>query len=61
MTTKITTYLTLPEQVRRMAGMAATRAGVTLSEYVLSLIVEDCRRTGVADLVPPKPEVQVSG
>lgn len=45
------TYLTLPESIRRMAGMASARTGKSLSEYVSELVLIDCRSTGVASLV----------
>ena len=44
-------YLNLPDDVRRMAGMAAAKMGMGLSEYVSDLIVKDCKQNGVADLV----------
>jgi hypothetical protein len=51
MSEKSMTYLTLPEEVRRMAGMAAAREGKSLSGYVAEVVLEHCRRSGVAALV----------
>jgi len=48
---KTQTHLALPDNVRCMAGMAAARDGLTLSDYIANLVVEHCRRIGVADLV----------
>lgn len=54
MTDKKPTYLNLPDDVRRMAGMAAAKMGMGLSEYVAFLITQDCKQNGVADLVAHK-------
>ena len=51
MTEKKTTYLVLTPVVKRMAGMAAAKVGMGLSEYVAFLITNDCKLNGVADLV----------
>ena len=45
------TFVVLPDDVRRMAGMAAARAGLSLSEYVAELIRKDADDTGIARLV----------
>ena len=45
------TYLVLPDRTKRMAQMAAARAGQKLSEYVDSLIIKDCNENGIAALV----------
>lgn len=54
MDTKTPTYLAIPEDVRRMAGMAAARAGQSLSEYIADLIRKDSDETGIATLVKGK-------
>ncbi len=51
MTEKKTTYLVLTPVVKRMAGMAAAKMDMGLSEYVAFLITKDCKLNGVADLV----------
>ena len=51
---KIQTYLNRPDDVRRMAGIAAARMGKSLSEDVANLIIEDCNRSGIAKLVKDK-------
>jgi len=51
MNEKKATYLALSPMVRRMAGMAAARAGMGLSEYVTDLVNRDCKNNGVAALV----------
>ena len=45
------TYLSLPDRTRRMAKMAAVRFGMSLSEYVQTVIEEDCSRSGIASMV----------
>lgn len=56
MSEKTTMYLNLPDEVRRMARMAAARAGKSLSEYVTNLIIGDARETGIAALVERSDE-----
>ena len=51
MVDKKSTYLALPPRVKRMAGMAAAKTGMGLSEYVADLITRDCKNNGVAALV----------
>ena len=51
MNEKTPTYLAIPEDIRRMAGMAAARVGKSLSEYIADLIRKDYHRSGVAALV----------
>ena len=47
---KSPTYLTLSPEISRMAKMEAARRGGTVSDYVTTLVQQDCQRTGVADL-----------
>lgn len=55
MNKKTPTYLHLPEEVRRMAGMGAARAGKSMSEYIADLIRKDATETGIAKLVLETP------
>ena len=48
---KSQTYLALPEEIRRMAGMSAARMGKSLSAYVADLVRKDADNTGIAKLV----------
>ena len=56
MTAKYITQLDLPQEVKTMAKMAAIRLGVPLSKYVATLILEDCKRSGISDLLTPSTE-----
>ena len=58
MTKNCITYLNLPDEVRRMAGMAAARKGVSVSAYMAGLVEADCEKSGIAALVAADKEVQ---
>ena len=50
MNDKIRIYLALSEQIARWAKMAAAQRGTTMSEYVGTLIRQDCQVSGIAAL-----------
>ena len=43
--------LEFPDAMRKMAKMGAACAGINMSEYVASLVLQDASRTGIAALV----------
>jgi len=45
------TYLSLPHRIHRMACVAAARLGISMSEYVATILLEESVRNGVADFV----------
>ncbi len=44
------TYLQLPDAIKRKAKMAAAGLSVSLSDYVAALILADCAKLGVKDI-----------
>ncbi len=51
MTKRKQTFLNLPENIHKMIRLAAAKAAVTMSEYITELVVADCKRNGIANLV----------
>ena len=56
---KCMTYLALPDAIRRMAGMAAARKGLSVSTYVAELIHDNCERSGIANLLADQDDKEV--
>jgi len=44
-------YLTFPDRVHRLARVGAAAMGVTMSEHVSCLILEDATRRGIDEFV----------
>lgn len=44
-------YLTVPDRVHRLARVGAAALGVTMSEFVSGLILEDATRRGIDEFV----------
>ena len=52
------THLTLPDRERQLAAMRAAQQGLSLSDYVTSIIREDAERAGLIQYLGGREEVR---